>query len=260
MPYFDLGNAYLSQTGQFYLEAACADLGKVYNLGPTFRAEKSKTRRHLTEFWMLEAEIAFADDNDNQKLQEKLITNLVASVLKNCEMELKVLKRNVEILDRIKLPFQRLQYTDAIKLLNSMGSKIEWGQDLGAEDETILSKKFNSPIFIINYPAKTKAFYMKRDPKDSQKVICSDLLAPEGYGEIIGGSQREDDYTILNNQILEAKLPLSTYQWYLDLRRYGSFPHSGFGLGLERVVAWITGIKHVRESSAFPRTLSRIYP
>ena len=260
LPYFDLGNAYLAQTGQLYLEAACAALGRVYNFGPTFRAEKSKTRRHLTEFWMLEAEVAFLDNSGNLDLQEELICAVVADVLANCEAELRTLGRDLEPLRAVQPPFPRLDYGEAVARLQAAGSGITWGQDLGADDETILSRAGARPLFVVNYPRAAKAFYMKRNPDDDRTVLCADLLAPEGYGEIIGGSQREDDYELLDRRIREARLPLEAFRWYLDLRRFGSVVHSGFGIGLERTVAWLTGTHHVRESSPFPRTLSRIYP
>ena len=260
LPYFDLGDAYLAQTGQLYLEAACAALGRVYNFGPTFRAEKSKTRRHLTEFWMLEAEVAFLDNRGNLDLQEELICAVVADVVANCEAELHTLGRDLDPLRAVQGPFPRLDYGDAVARLQAAGSGIAWGQDLGADDESTLSKAHARPVFVVNYPRAAKAFYMKRNPEDARTVLCADLLAPEGYGEIIGGSQREDDYGLLSDRIREARLPEETYRWYLDLRRFGSVVHSGFGIGLERTVAWLTGTHHVRESAPFPRTLSRIYP
>ena len=260
LPYFDLGNAYLAQTGQLYLEAACAALGRVYNFGPTFRAEKSKTRRHLTEFWMLEAEVAFLDNPGNLDLQEALVCAVVADVLAKCEAELRTLGRDLEPLRAVQPPFPRLDYGDAIARLQAAGSAITWGQDLGADDETILSRAGERPLFVVNYPRAAKAFYMKRNPDDDRTVLCADLLAPEGYGEIVGGSQREDDYELLDGRIREARLPPEAFRWYLDLRRFGSVVHSGFGIGLERTVAWLTGTHHVRESAPFPRTLGRIYP
>ena len=260
LPYFDLGDAYLAQTGQLYLEAACAALGRVYNFGPTFRAEKSKTRRHLTEFWMLEAEVAFMDQRGNLELQEQLVSTVVADVVAGCAAELETLGRDLAPLRAVAAPFPRLDYGAAIELLRDAGSGIAWGQDLGAEDETILSHRFERPVFVVNYPRDVKAFYMKRNPDDPRTVLCADLLAPEGYGEVIGGSQREDDHDLLERRIRDTGLPLEPYRWYLDLRRFGSVVHSGFGIGLERTVAWITGTAHVRESAPFPRTLSRIYP
>jgi len=260
VPYFDLGTAYLAQTGQLYLEAACAAFGKVYNFGPTFRAEKSKTRRHLTEFWMLEAEVAYLDNEGNLKLQEDMISALVRDVLERCGPELQALGRDTEKLARVSPPFPRLDYGEAIKLLQKEGHSIEWGSDLGAEEETALASRFDQPLFLLNYPKKAKAFYMKENPADPQTVLCADLLAPEGYGEIIGGSQREDDHDKLLARIREEKLPESSYTWYLELRRFGSVPHSGFGLGLERTVSWLTGIHHIREAIPFPRTIARLYP
>ena len=260
LPYFDLGEAYLAQTGQLYLEAACAALGRVYNFGPTFRAEKSKTRRHLTEFWMLEAEVAFMDHAGNQELQEQLVARVAADTVAQCAGELATLGRDLAPLRAVKAPFPRLDYGDAIDRLRAAGSGITWGQDLGGDDETLLSRQFERPVFVVNYPRAVKAFYMKGNPDDQRTVLCADLLAPEGYGEIIGGSQREDDYDTLRGRIREAGLPEESYLWYLELRRFGSVVHSGFGIGLERTVAWLTGTPHVRESAPFPRTLSRIYP
>jgi asparaginyl-tRNA synthetase len=260
VPYFDLGDAYLAQTGQLYLEAACAAYGKVYNFGPTFRAEKSKTRRHLTEFWMLEAEVAYADNEDNMRLQEDMVSRVVSDVLKYCPSELTAIERDTEPLKRVSPPFHRLDYTDAVKKLQEKGSAIQWGDDLGGEDETILTKLYDKPVFVTNYPKKAKAFYMKENPANPETVLCSDLLAPEGYGEIIGGSQREDILEKLLGRIREEKLPEEAYGWYLDLRKFGTVPHSGFGIGLERTLAWICGSQHIRECIPFPRTISRIYP
>jgi asparaginyl-tRNA synthetase len=252
--------AFLAQTGQLYLEAAAAAHGKVYCFGPTFRAEKSKTRRHLTEFWMVEPEVAWFDSEDNMRLQEEFVTYLVARALDRCKEELKVLERDTSKLESVQPPFPRLSYTDAVEILRSRGSEIRWGQDLGAADETLLSEQYDRPVFIYNYPKEAKAFYMKQNPDDPRTVLCDDLLAPEGYGEIIGGSQREDDYDLLLARIREEGLPEEAYGWYLDLRKYGTFPHSGFGLGIERTVAWITGRHHVREMIPFPRLLNRLYP
>jgi asparaginyl-tRNA synthetase len=260
VPYFDMGSAYLAQTGQLYLEAACAAFGKVYNFGPTFRAEKSKTRRHLTEFWMLEAEVAYLDNAGNLQLQEEMICALVEDILSRCPEELKTLDRDVEKLKAVTPPFPRLDYGDAVKWLQSQGQSIEWGSDLGAEDETLLSGRYDKPVFIVNYPKKAKAFYMKENPDNPDTVLCADLLAPEGYGEIIGGSQREDDHDKLLARIREEKLPEEAYTWYLELRRFGSVPHSGFGIGLERTVTWLAGTHHVREAIPFPRTIGRLYP
>ena len=258
-PYFDQ-KAYLAQSGQLYLEATAAALGCVYNFGPTFRAEKSKTRRHLTEFWMLEAEMAFANHQDNMKLQEEMVCYLVSQILKRKRTELECLKRSIKQLEKVKAPFPRITYDEAIKKLQKLGSDIKWGDDLGGDDETILTKKYDKPIFIERYPAKTKAFYMKPDPDNPKLVLNNDLLAPEGYGEIIGGSQRADDLKVLEKKLKEFGLKKKDYQWYLDLRQYGTFPHSGFGLGLERTVGWICGLPHVRETIPFPRLINRLRP
>jgi len=260
VPYFDMGNAYLAQTGQLYLEAACMAFGKVFNFGPTFRAEKSKTRRHLTEFWMLEAEVAYLDNEGNLQLQEDMICALVEDILSRCQEELKTLGRDVDKLKDITPPFPRLDYGDAVRWLQAQGHGIEWGSDLGAEEETVLADRYDKPVFVVNYPKKAKAFYMKENPDNPQTVLCADLLAPEGYGEIIGGSQREDDHDKLLSRIREEKLPEETYTWYLELRRFGSVPHSGFGIGLERTVTWLCGIHHIREAIPFPRTITRLYP
>jgi asparaginyl-tRNA synthetase len=260
VPYFDLGTAYLAQTGQLYLEAACAAYGRVYNFGPTFRAEKSKTRRHLTEFWMLEAEVAYADNEDNMRLQERMVSAVVAAVLASHRDDLAVLERDVTPLEKVAVPFDRLDYGEAVKQLQAKGSAIQWGDDLGGEDETVLTKMHEKPVFVTNYPKKAKAFYMKENPANPETVLCSDLLAPEGYGEIIGGSQREDVLEKLLARIREEKLPEESYGWYLDLRKFGSVPHSGYGIGLERTLAWICGVQHIRECIPFPRTISRIYP
>ena len=258
--YFDEGNAYLAQTGQLYGEAAAAALGKIYTFGPTFRAEKSKTRRHLTEFWMLEPEMAFFDSADSMRLQEEMIEYIVRRSLERCASELALLERDVTKLETIRAPFPRIDYTDAVATLQAKGSAVKWGDDLGAEDESLLVADYDRPIFIVNYPKEAKAFYMKENPADPRTVLCSDMLAPEGYGEIIGGSQREDDYDRMVQRIKEEALPIEAYDWYLDLRRYGTFVHSGFGLGLERAVAWICGIPHIREAIAFPRTMYRLKP
>jgi asparaginyl-tRNA synthetase len=258
--YFDLGKAYLAQTGQLYVEAAAAALGKVYCFGPTFRAEKSKTRRHLTEFWMVEPEVAFNDSDDNMRLQEDFVSFLAARALERCREPLRELERETARLEAIVPPFPRITYTDAIAKLRALGSAIEWGSDLGAEDETLLSKDSERPIFVCNYPKQVKAFYMKENPADPRTVLNDDCLAPEGYGEIIGGSQREDDHDRLLARIEAQGLDPATYRWYLDLRKYGSFVHSGFGLGVERTVAWICGIPHIREAIAFPRQIHRLYP
>ena len=258
--YFDEGTAYLAQTGQLYGEAAAAAFGKIYCFGPTFRAEKSKTRRHLSEFWMVEPEVAFNDSEDNMRLQEEFVSYIVARVLERRQPELKELERDLSRLERIKTPFPRINYSDAVKILQSKGSSVTWGDDLGAEDETLLVQDQDRPVFIYNYPKQAKAFYMKENPDDPRTVLCDDLLAPEGYGEIIGGSQREDNHDKLLARIKEENLPVEAYNWYLDLRKYGTFVHSGFGLGVERTVAWISGIHHIRESIAFPRTMHRLKP
>ena len=253
-------NAYLAQTGQLYAEAACPAFRNVYCFGPTFRAEKSKTRRHLTEFWMIEPEMAFVDSDGNMDFQEQLITSIVQRALERCRSELDYLERDLSKLEDVKPPFPRVSYTDAVARLKEKGSEIEWGQDIGGADETLLSEDYILPVFIHDYPKGVKAFYMKEHPEDPTLVRCDDLIAPEGYGEIIGGSQREDDLDKLVARIREENLPEEAYGWYLDLRRYGSFPHSGFGLGLERTVAWITGRKHIRELIPFPRLINRLYP
>jgi asparaginyl-tRNA synthetase len=252
--------AYLAQTGQLYAEAAAAALGKVYCFGPTFRAEKSKTRRHLTEFWMCEPEVAWNDSEANMKLQEDFVSYLVGRALERCRDELAVLERDIAPLQRVQPPFPRLEYTEAVRLLQEKGQEITWGDDLGATDETILGDMYDRPVFVMNYPKVAKAFYMKENPADPNTVLCDDLIAPEGYGEIIGGSQREDDHDRLLARIREEGLPEASYKWYLELRKYGTFPHSGFGLGLERTVAWITGRPHIREMIGFPRMLNRLYP
>ena len=252
--------AYLAQTGQLYVEAACPAFQKVYCFGPTFRAEKSKTRRHLTEFWMVEPEVAFADSDDNMRLQEEFVSYLVERALERCSDELQVLERETSKLEGICPPFPRVSYTEALEILKGKGSNTEWGVDLGATDEAALMEDRDLPLFVYNYPKGAKAFYMKENPDDVDTVLCNDLLAPEGYGEIIGGSQREDDLNRLMARIREEGLPEQAYAWYLDLRRYGSFPHSGFGLGLERTVAWITGRHHIREMIPFPRMMNRLYP
>ena len=257
--YFDK-KAYLSQSGQLYLEAMIYSLGKVYDFGPTFRAEKSKTRRHLTEFWMMDAEAAFVEHKENMKIQEKLICYIIPQVLKNCGKELEILERDIKTLKKIKSPFPIITYEETIKKLQQKGIKIKWGDDFGGEEETIISKMFDKPVFIEKYPGKIKAFYMKPDIKNPTLVLNNDCLAPEGYGEIIGGSQRIDDLKMLEKKIKEFKLLKDPLEWYLDLRRYGSVPHSGFGLGIERMVAWICGLKHIRETIPFPRLINRLKP
>ena len=260
MEYFDLGKAYLTQSGQLYAEAGALALGKVYTFGPTFRAEKSKTRRHLTEFWMVEPEMAFYDLDDDMDLAEEFIEYIVQSVLKDNKAELEILERDLTKLESIKRPFPRVSYDEAVNMLKEEGVDFEWGNDLGAADETLISGKFDKPVMVHRYPSKIKAFYMKRDPENEELALAVDVLAPEGYGEIIGGSQREDDYDKLVARIEEHDLPLDFFKWYLDLRKYGSVPHSGFGLGLERTVTWICGIEHVRETIPFPRMIYRNTP
>jgi asparaginyl-tRNA synthetase len=258
--YFDLGKAYLAQTGQLYVEAAAAALGKVYCFGPTFRAEKSKTRRHLTEFWMVEPEVAFNDSDANMRLQEEFVSYLVGRALERRQEELKELERDIAPLQRVQPPFPRVSYTDAVARLNALGSDMTWGSDLGGDDETLLAREYDRPVFVYNYPKHVKAFYMKENPEDPRTVLNNDCLAPEGYGEIIGGSQREDNYDKLLSRIQNQGLDPEAYRWYLDLRKYGTFVHSGFGLGIERTVAWICGIPHIREAIAFPRQIHRLYP
>ena len=258
--YFDEGNAYLAQTGQLYGEAAAAALGCIYTFGPTFRAEKSKTRRHLTEFWMMEPEMAFYDTHDSMRLQESMLVYIVERVMERRHSELKELERDLSKLQQVRAPFPRIEYSAAVATLQGKGSAITWGDDLGAEDESLLVADYQTPVFVCNYPKEAKAFYMKENPDDPRTVLCDDCLAPEGYGEIIGGSQREDDYDKLLKRIQEEGLPLDAYGWYLDLRKYGTFVHSGFGLGLERTVAWITGTQHIRECIAFPRMMHRLRP
>lgn len=260
MDYFDEGKAYLSQSGQLYLEAAIFSVGRCFDFGPVFRAEKSKTRRHLTEFWMMDAEAAFVEHEENMKIQEGLIVHVVKKVLEENIKELEVLERDIEPLKKIEAPFIRKTHAEVVKELREMGSDIKENHDLGGDDETILTKKYDKPIFVEKYPAEVKAFYMKRDPQDPTRALCADLLAPEGYGEVIGGSQREDDYDTLLGRINEHKLPVEAFQWYLDLRKYGSVPHSGFGIGLERLTGWICGTQHIRETIPFPRMINRIYP
>jgi asparaginyl-tRNA synthetase len=258
--YFDEGTAYLAQTGQLYGEALAAALGRIYTFGPTFRAEKSKTRRHLTEFWMIEPEMAWYDQDDNMDLQEAFVRYLVERVLERRQAELTVLERDVSRLDCVSQPFVRLDYGDAVALAQSKGSDITWGDDLGAPDEAIIVDAYERPVFVVNYPKEAKAFYMKENPADPRTVRCADLLAPEGRGEIIGGSQREDDYDKILARLVHEGLPVEAYGWYLDLRKYGTFTHSGFGLGLERTLAWICGIEHIRECIPFPRLMGRLRP
>jgi asparaginyl-tRNA synthetase len=266
MDYFDDDKAYLTQSGQLYIEATALALGKVYSFGPTFRAEKSKTRRHLTEFWMIEPEVAYIGLDELMELAENFISHIVARVLESHRGDLKVIGRDVAKLETIKAPFPKISYEEAHAMLADAFAKglIETehkdGDDFGSPDETYISNQFDRPVMVHRYPAAIKAFYMQPDPADASKALCVDVLAPEGYGEIIGGSQRVDSYDLLKSRIEEHKLPLDAFQWYLDLRRYGSVPHAGFGMGIERAVAWICGLDHVRETIPFARTLNRIYP
>jgi asparaginyl-tRNA synthetase len=266
MDYFDDDKAYLTQSGQLYIEATALALGKVYSFGPTFRAEKSKTRRHLTEFWMVEPELAFATLEDLLVLAENYLSFIVAAVLEKHQADLKVIGKDISKLETIKAPFPRLSYDEAHQMLVEAHEKglVETlhkdGDDFGSPDETYISNQFDRPVMVHRYPSAMKAFYMQPDPEDPTKALCVDVLAPEGYGEIIGGSQRVDDYDLLKSRIEHHGLPLDAFQWYLDLRKYGSVPHGGFGMGIERVVAWICGLDHVRETIPFARTLNRIYP
>lgn len=252
--------AYLSQSGQLYLEPALAAFGKVYCFGPTFRAEKSKTRRHLMEFWMVEPEVAFLEFDGLQDLVEEFLCELVARVLDRCRQELQVLERDTAALERVVPPFPRITYSEAVARLQQQGSPIQWGDDFGGDEETILSESFDRPVMVTRFPKAFKAFYMQPDPEDSRLVLGLDVLAPEGYGEIVGGSQRIHDYDLLLERIQSHGLPLEAFQWYLDVRRYGTCPHSGFGMGLERFVAWICKLDHVRETIPYPRMLHKIYP
>lgn len=252
--------AYLTQSGQLYMEAGAMAFGKVYCFGPTFRAEKSKTRRHLTEFWMVEPEVAFNDLDANILLAEDFLVSIVSTVLEKHREDLKVLERNVEALEKVKKPFPRISYTEAVKKLQELGSAIQWGTDFGAEDETILTQQYDRPIIVDRFPSIFKAFYMKQDPNDSKLSMSMDILAPEGYGEIIGGGEREVSLETLEKRIVEHELPRDAFNWYFDLRKYGSVPHAGFGLGLERAITWICGLHHVRETIPFPRMLERLTP
>lgn len=258
--YFD-EDAYLSQSGQLYMEAAAMALGKVFSFGPTFRAEKSSTRRHLIEFWMIEPEMAFVEHEESLEIQEQYVTHLVQSVLQNCPLELERLGRDLSKLEKIKAPFPRISYDEAIEFLHKEGfDDIEWGDDFGAPHETAIAEHHDMPVFIVNYPIGIKPFYMQPHPERDDVVLCADLIAPEGYGEVIGGSERIYDYELMKQRIKEHSLDENAYQWYLELSKYGAVPHSGFGLGLERTVAWIAGVEHVRETSPFPRLLNRLYP
>lgn len=257
--YFDQ-KAYLSQSGQLYAEAGAMALGKVYCFGPTFRAEKSKTRRHLTEFWMVEPEVAFNDLDDDMDLAEDFICYIVQKVLQNRQAELKILERDITKLENVKKPFPRISYTEAIEILNKKGNPTEWGGDIGGDEETVISQNFDRPVMIHRYPAAIKAFYMKRDPQDAKLALAVDVIGPEGYGEIIGGSVREESYDTLVARIKEQGLPPEAFDWYLDLRKYGSVPHAGFGMGIERMVAWVCGLHHVRETIPFARLMDRLKP
>jgi asparaginyl-tRNA synthetase len=258
-PYFD-DKAYLTQSGQLYGEASALALGKIYVFGPTFRAEKSKTRRHLAEFWMVEPEVAFMDINGDMDLAEDFVEYVVQRTIKNRKRELEYLERNLEPLSRVRKPFPRITYEAAIDILNKNGKPAKFGDDFGGDEETVISQQFDRPVMIHHYPLAIKAFYMKQDPENPKLAACVDMIAPEGYGEIIGGGQREDDMEKLLARIEEHKLPKEAFQWYLDLRRFGSVPHAGFGLGVERTVAWITGVPHVRETIPFPRMMEKIFP
>jgi len=260
MDYFDEGKAYLSQSGQLYIEAAIFSVGRCFDFGPVFRAEKSKTRRHLTEFWMMDAEAAFVEHAENMQIQEELVIHVVKKVLADNQKELEILERDIEPLKKVEGPFIRKTHAEVVKELQEMGSDIKENDDLGGDDETLLTKKYDKPIFVEKYPAEVKAFYMKRDPEDESKALCADLLAPEGYGEVIGGSQREDDYDTLLGRVKEHNLDMKDFGWYLDLRKYGSVPHSGFGVGLERLTGWICGTQHIRETIPFPRLINRLNP
>ncbi|WP_078553312.1 asparagine--tRNA ligase [Bacillus alkalicellulosilyticus] len=258
--YFD-EDAYLSQSGQLYMEAAAMAFGKVFSFGPTFRAEKSKTRRHLIEFWMIEPEMAFYQFNDNLQVQEQYVSHIVQAVLNNCSLELKTLERDLSKLTQIKAPFPRITYKDAIAFLHEQGfTDIKWGDDFGSPHETAIANSYEKPVFITHWPTSLKPFYMQPDENNPDVVLCADLIAPEGYGEIIGGSERIHDASLLEQRMKEHGLQQEAYEWYLHLRQYGSVPHSGFGLGLERTVAWLSGSEHVRETIPFPRLLNRLYP
>ena len=257
--YFDT-TAYLTQSGQLYSEATIGAHGKVYCFGPTFRAEKSKTRRHLTEFWMVEPEMAYCDLDENMEWAEKFISYVVQWCLDHCQTELDILERDTTLLEKVTPPFPRITYDKAAQILKENGVDFEYGSDFGSADETILSAQYDRPVMVHRWPVETKAFYMKLDPKNPDLALGVDVLAPEGYGEIIGGGQREDDHDTLVERILRHDLPMKPFQWYLDLRKFGTIPHSGFGMGLERAVTWITGIKHIRETIPFPRTIYRLEP
>ncbi len=261
VPYFDLGTAFLTQSGQLYMEAAAMALGKVYCFGPTFRAEKSKTRRHLTEFWMVEPEVAFMDLDGDMELMEQFVSYIARTVLEKHRQELvSVLERDCSKLEKVEPPFPRITYTEAVEVIRKAGHQMAWGDDIGGDEETIVASAYDRPVMVHRYPAEMKAFYFKKDPQDQKVALCCDVLAPEGYGEIIGGGQREDDLATLEEAIARHQLPKDAFQWYLDLRRYGTVPHAGFGMGVERCVAWICGLHHVRETTPFARMMERITP
>jgi len=260
VPYFDLGSAFLSQSGQLYLETAIMSLDRVYDFGPVFRAEKSKTRKHLTEFWMMDAEAAFVEHEQNMDIQEDLIRFVIRTALERYQLELEILERDLKPLQNADAPFERITHQQAVDILRKKGSQIGYKDDLGAKEETLITADSAVPIFIEKWPKETKAFYMKREKDNPDIVLGADLIAPEGYGEIIGGSEREDDHDMLLTRMQEEQMPIKQYQWYLDLRKYGSIPHSGFGIGLERLVAWIAGVDHIRETIPFARTIYRLEP
>lgn len=260
LDYFDEGKAYLSQSGQLYLETGIMSFGRVYDFGPVFRAERSKTRKHLTEFWMMDAEAAYVEHAENMQIQEEMIRFVIRSVLAKCDQELDILERDKEALKRADAPFKRMTHYEVVEYLRTKGSDLDHESDLGAADEVMLTEGSDTPIFVEKWPKAIKAFYMKRDPENPDVVLGSDLIAPEGFGEIIGGSQREDDHDLLLSRMQAEKMPIEDYQWFLDLRKYGSVPHSGFGVGLERLVTWMSGIHHIRETIPFPRMIYRIYP
>ncbi len=260
LEYFDEGQAYLSQSGQLYLETGIMSLGRVYDFGPVFRAERSKTRKHLTEFWMMDAEAAWVEHNENMQIQEELIRYVIRKVLDTCANELQILERDIDALKAADAPFKRMTHHDVIEYLRAKGSEITHDSDLGAQDEVMLTEGSPVPVFVERWPKEIKAFYMKRDPQNPDLVLGNDLIAPEGFGEIIGGSQREDDYDLLLARMQAENMPIEDYRWFLDLRKYGSVPHSGFGIGLERLVAWMSGTHHIRETIPFPRMIYRIYP
>jgi asparaginyl-tRNA synthetase len=261
VPYFELGKAFLTQSGQLYMEAGAMALGKVYCFGPTFRAEKSKTRRHLTEFWMVEPEVAFMDLEGDMELMEQFVSHVVQTVLQKHEVELRtVLERDVEKLRKVLPPFPRITYTEAVEVIQKAGHPMRWGDDIGGDEETVVASAYDRPVMVHRYPAEMKAFYFKKDPNDPKVALGCDVLAPEGYGEIIGGGQREDDLQVLEAAIEKHGLPREAFEWYLDVRRYGTVPHAGFGMGVERCVAWICGLHHVRETIPFARMMERITP